>query len=115
MRCERQNRPLLSREAYIKRQVDHLLVALVIISSSLLPGMAGDPFIEGSPRVDALLNSAMLPRGMKPVEILHTNAGEVFALIYALYLGIVFLVVAGVLVTPVFHRMLHRFHQDMDK
>jgi hypothetical protein len=48
------------------------------------------------------------------VDVLHTNAGKIFASFYALYAGIVFLVVAGVLFAPAFHRMLHHFHLDLE-
>jgi hypothetical protein len=52
---------------------------------------------------------------MGPVDILHTVAGKIFASLYALYAGIVFLLVAGVLFAPAFHRLLHHFHLDFDK
>jgi hypothetical protein len=51
---------------------------------------------------------------MGPVDTLHTVAGKLFASFYALYSGIVFLVVAGVLFAPAFHRMLHHFHLDLE-
>lgn len=115
MMYEQHNQPLISRKAFLKRQVNHFLIVLAIIGGSLAWGMAGYHFIEGLSWVDALLNSAMLLGGMGPVDALHTNAGKIFASIYALYSGIVFLVVAGVLFAPAFHRMLHHFHLDMDK
>ena len=76
--------------------------------------MLGYHLIEGLSWVDAFLNSAMLLGGMGPVDQLHTTAGKIFAGIYALYSGIVFLVIAGVLFAPIFHRMLHHFHLDME-
>lgn len=112
---ERHNQPLLSRKAFLKRQLKHILIVLGIIGGSLVWGMAGYHFIEGLPWVDALLNTAMLLGGMGPVDVLHTSGGKIFASIYALYSGIVFLVVAGVLFAPAFHRMLHHFHLDMDR
>jgi hypothetical protein len=111
---ERHNQPLLPRKAFFKRQANHFLIVLAIIGGSLAWGMAGYHFIEGQSWVDAFLNSAMLLGGMEPVNTLQTNAGKVFAGIYVLYSGIVFLIVAGVLFAPAFHRMLHHFHLDMN-
>ena len=64
--------------------------------------------------IDALLNASMLLGGMGPVDPLHTIGGKLFASFYALYSGVVFLVVAGVLFAPLFHRFLHRFHLALD-
>jgi len=64
--------------------------------------MLGYHLIEGMLWVDAFLNTAMLLGGMGLVDQLHTNAGKIFAWIYALYSGIIFLVVAGVLFAPLF-------------
>lgn len=98
----------------MRRQVKHLLIVLAIIGGSLIIGMLGYRITEGMSWVDAFLNSAMLLGGMGPVNTLQTNAGKIFAGVYALYSGIVFLVVAGVLFAPAFHRMLHHFHLDME-
>jgi hypothetical protein len=51
---------------------------------------------------------------MGPVNELHTNLGKLFASFYALYSGIVFLVSVGVIVAPLYHRFLHRFHLQAD-
>jgi hypothetical protein len=111
---EHHDQPLLPRKAYYKRQANHLLIVLAIIGGSLLIGVTGYHFIEGLPWVDSLLNSSMILGGMGPVDVLHTVAGKIFASLYALYSGIVFLVVAGVLFAPAFHRILHRFHLDAE-
>jgi hypothetical protein len=111
---EKHNQPLLPTKAFIRRQTKHFLIVLVIIGGSLLLGMAGYHFIEGLPWVDAMLNASMLLGGMGSVDVMHTTAGKIFASFYALYAGIVFLVVAGVLFAPAFHRMLHHFHLDLE-
>ncbi len=109
---ERHNQPLLPTRHFIKRQLNHVLIVLAIIAGSLAIGMIGYHITEGLSWIDAFLNSAMLLGGMGPVTTLQTNAGKIFADVYALYSGIVFLVVAGVLFAPLFHRMLHHFHLE---
>ncbi|MEY4762135.1 MAG: hypothetical protein RLZZ200_1991 [Pseudomonadota bacterium] len=88
----------------------HGVAALLLILGSLLIGMLGYMHFERLPAVDAFLNAAMLLGGMGPVDLPHTVSGKVFAGLYALYSGLLFLVTAAVLFTPVLHRLLHRFH-----
>jgi hypothetical protein len=57
----------------------------------------------------------MLLGGMGPVDAPKTDAGKVFAGLYALYAGLVFLIVAGLLLAPVAHRLLHRFHLQAEE
>ena len=104
---------LLPRAAFLRRLVRHAGGALALIAASLTIGILGYHFLEGLEWIDALLNAAMILGGMGPVNEIHTVAGKVFASIYALYSGLIVLVVAGVLFAPVFHRFLHRFHLEL--
>jgi hypothetical protein len=54
----------------------------------------------------------MILTGMGPVTVLQTAAGKLFATLYALYSGVVFLLVAGLLMSPFLHRVLHRLHLE---
>jgi len=78
-------------------------------------GMAIYHFVEGLPLADSFLNAAMLLGGMGPVNPLHTTAGKWLAGLYALFAGIVFLVLAGVMLAPVIHHVLHKFHLETGK
>jgi hypothetical protein len=79
---------------------------------ALAMGMAIYHWVEGLPWTDAFLNAAMLLGGMGPVNSLHTVAGKWLAGFYALFAGLVFLVLAGVMIAPVVHHVLHRFHLE---
>ena len=107
---EHHKQPLLSRKAFLGRLARHGGIGLGIIAGSLGIGILGYRGFESLSWVDALVNAAMILGGMGPVNELHTNGGKVFASFYALFSGIIFLVVVGVLLAPVFHRFLHRFH-----
>lgn len=109
---EGREEPLLTRRAFVVRLLRHLGLAAGIIAAALGLGAAGYRATEGMPWLDAVLNAAMILAGMGPVDVLHTTAGKLFASAYALFSGVVFLAVAGVLVAPVAHRVLHRFHLD---
>ena len=86
----------------------------MLVVGSLLIGMAGYEYFESLAWRDAFLNAAMLLGGMGPVESPQTSGGKVFAGLYALYAGLVFLIVAGIIFAPVVHRLMHRFHWDSD-
>jgi hypothetical protein len=113
---EHYSQPLISTRAYLTRQAFHFAVAAIMILGSLLMGMAGYHWFEGLSWIDSLVNASMILGGMGPVNPLQTDAGKVFASFYALYSGVVFLIVAGVMFAPLFHRFLHRFHlEEEDK
>ena len=111
---EHRNEPLLPRHAFLRRLARYSIIALAIDLGSLGIGLVGYHFLEGFSWVDSLLNAAMILGGMGPVNELHTDAGKLFASFYALYSGVIFLVVAGVLFAPVVHRFLHYFHLAND-
>jgi hypothetical protein len=111
---EHRNQPLVPRGVFLGRLARFTGIALAVVAGSLGFGILGYHFFAGLPWIDALLNAAMLLGGMGPVDAPHTTAGKLFAAFYALYAGIVFLVVAGLLVAPVLHRFLHRFHVEME-
>ena len=85
----------------------HWLLASVVVLTSLAIGIAGYQLTEGFSFLDALLNASMILGGMGPVNELHTSAGKVFASVYALLSGMLILVVAGIIIAPLAHRLLH--------
>ena len=111
---ERPSQPLLTTRAYLRRQVVHILIAMTMIFGSLFMGVIGYHGLEGFSWIDSLVNASMILGGMGPVNELHTSYGKLFASFYALYSGIIFLIAAGVMVVPLFHRFLHRFHLEQE-
>ncbi len=109
---ERHHEPLISRKMYFRRMARGGGVAFAAILAALFLGVSGYHWIEGLPWVDSILNAAMILGGMGPVAELHTTAGKLFAAAYALFSGLMFIVVAGLLFAPVIHRFLHKFHLE---
>jgi hypothetical protein len=107
--------PPIPAERFAKRVLLHAASALAVLAFSLVLGMAGYAYFEQLPWRDAFLNSAMLMGGMGPVDAPHTDGGKVFAGLYALYAGLVFLAAAGLVLAPVMHRLLHKFHWQEDR
>ena len=112
---EHHTQPLISKRKFIKRVEQFALYAFLLVGISWLIGILGYRLLEGLPWIDSTLNAAMILGGMGPVNELHTNAGKIFASFYALFSGIVFLVSVGVLLAPIFHRLMHQFHLQAGK
>ncbi|HSN40323.1 MAG TPA: hypothetical protein VLT92_09020 [Burkholderiales bacterium] len=113
---ERHYTPPIPVGRFALRMAAHAGVALIVIAISLLIGMAGYRHYEHMSWLDAFLNSAMLLGGMGPVKTDGlSEPGKLFAGIYALYAGLVFIAVLGIILTPVIHRVLHRFHWNEER
>lgn len=112
-RYEHRSDPLLPWHLFLLRRVRNTLAAgAAIIVVSLAIGMLGYRLTEHMVWLDAFLNAAMILGGMGPVDTLHTAAGKLFAGLYALYSGLVLIGVAGLLLAPFMHRLMHRFHLE---
>ena len=107
---ESKHQPPLPRARFVRRIGVHLALAGGVLAVSLGIGMAGYALFEHLSWLDAFLNAAMLLGGMGPVNAPVTSAGKFFAGCYALYAGLVFIVTAALLFTPLLHRLLHRMH-----
>jgi hypothetical protein len=106
--------PVISRLAFFARMAIHLLFSFGLLFGSLGVGVIGYHHFEKLPWIDSLLNASMILGGMGPVDTMHTRSGKLFASIYALYSGVVFLFTCGILFAPLLHRLLHQLHTDDD-
>jgi hypothetical protein len=97
---------------FARRLAANLGLAICLISASLAAGMAGYHYLGGLAWVDAFLNAAMILAGMGPVDELTSNSAKIFAGFYALYSGLLLVATAALILAPVFHRLLHKFHLE---
>jgi NhaP-type Na+/H+ or K+/H+ antiporter len=100
----------IARRHFLRRLAGHIGAAMALVFLSLFIGMAGYRWLEGLTWRDAFLNAAMLLAGEGPVTPPHTPDGKVFAGFYAMYCGLVFLGVVALVLAPIVHRILHKFH-----
>jgi hypothetical protein len=84
----------------------------ILLSLALIIGILGYHFLAGLSWVDSILEASMILTGMGPVSVLASTGAKLFASVYALVSGTVFLLATGILVSPVIHRVLHRFHVE---
>ena len=107
--------PPLSRREFMNHLGQQGAYAGALLVVSVMLGMSGYHWIAGFPWIDSFLNACMLLGGMGPVGDIPHNAGKIFAGVFALYSGLVFLAVSILLLTPVMHRVLHRFHWEISR
>ena len=112
---EHKGQPLLSSREFLGRMARTVAVVAGIVAFSLFMGSAGYHYLGELPWIDALLNASMILAGMGPVDPIHSSAAKLFASFYALYSGIAFLTMVAILMAPLLHRFLHKFHLEVSE
>ena len=103
---------LLPPKRFIQRQLMCLAFGFGLLCIALSIGVLGYRMIGGLEWVDALLNASMILGGMGPVDAMKTDASKIFASVYALFSGVVFIGIMAIILSPGVHRLLHKFHLD---
>jgi hypothetical protein len=111
---EHRKSPLLPWPAFLVRVAYHAGIGILIILICLGIGMLGYHYFEGMSWLDAFANASMILSGMGPFGPLQTNSGKIFAGLYALFSGLAFITTAGIILAPVAHRLIHKFHPESD-
>ena len=111
-RFERRHEKLAPVPVFLKRVAAALGMAIILIAIALSLGIAGYHWLAGFDWIDSFLEASMILGGMGPVKELSTSAAKIFASLYALFSGLVFIGIMGVVLAPIAHRMLHSFHLD---
>lgn len=109
---ERRHENLAPPAVFARRMAVSVVLAGTLAGTVLLLGILGYHFIAGFGWVDSLLEASMILGGMGPVSRLPNQAAKVFASFYALFSGLVFIALMGIILAPVAHRMLHKFHLE---
>ena len=112
---EHRKQALLPRREFIRRLSWSVAAGLGLIIFSLSIGIVGYHFLGELAWIDAFLDAAMILSGMGPLSVLHGNAAKIFAGCYAIYCGIALIATTGVILAPVIHRGLHKFHLEWDR
>ena len=107
---ERKHEKVASRSVFAKRMLGAVGLSLGLVVPALCIGIGGYHWIDKLDWVDSLLEASMILGGMGPVNPLRSDAAKIFASVYALFSGLVLIGVMGIILTPVTHRVLHKFH-----
>jgi len=109
---ERKHQKVATRAVFVRRMFVHVLLAVLLIAVALFSGIAGYHWMARLSWADSLLEASMILGGMGPINPLPTSGAKIFASAYALFSGLVFIALIGIVLAPVVHRMLHKFHAD---
>ena len=109
---EKRHQPLASRAHFTRRVIRHGTLASAVMAAALLIGILGYHFLGPFSWIDSYLNAAMILGGMGPVNPLQTPVAKLFAGTYALFAGLVFITISGIILAPFLHRLMHLFHLD---
>jgi hypothetical protein len=114
LKLERLNAPLLPRPLFFRRAMLGAGIGFSLLSAALFAGMLGYHVTERLSWLDSFVNASMILAGMGPVAPMETSAGKLFAGCYALFSGLAFITIVGVILAPFVHRVFHRFHLTDD-
>jgi hypothetical protein len=104
-----------SRTTLARRLANKSGYAAALVTVSLAVGMAGYHWLADLPWVDAFENAAMLLGGMGPVSPISRPEGKIFAGLFALYAGLLFLAITALVLSPVLRHALHVFHWEASR
>jgi hypothetical protein len=115
-RLEHRGQPLSPRSLFAKRLAFNYGIAFAVILASLFAGMLGYRYFEGLRWLDSFTHAAMILGGMGPYVEPKNDGGKLFEGFYALYSGLLLIGVTGLILAPIFHRVMHLCHlPDDDK
>jgi hypothetical protein len=109
---EKQKISAVTREVFYRKVVKNIALATVLFVFALSLGVLGYHHFCRLPWIDSLLNASMILAGMGPVDAIQNNAGKLFASFYAIFSGVAFLSLMALILGPMVHRFLHKFHMD---
>jgi hypothetical protein len=107
---ERRGQPLAPRWLFFRRLVINVGIALVVVLVSLGVGMVGYHTLEGLNWLESFGHAAMILGGMGPYDEPSNDSAKLFEGLYALYSGLLLIGVTGLILSPVFHRVMHQLH-----
>ena len=110
---ESRTEAVISSRQFRFRLMRHGLAACLLLIASSLFGVLGHLYFEPHiPLHDAIFNATLLLGGVGPVILPESIGGKLFFAAYGLYVGLVFVASIGLILAPIAHRLLHRFHFD---
>jgi hypothetical protein len=112
---EHRRQPLIPLAEFARRMGWNAACALLLMAVSLSGGACGYHWLAQMGWMDSLHNAAMVLTAMGPVEKMPSAAAKLFETAYALFSAAVFLTTFTLLVAPLAHRFLHRFHLAADE
>jgi hypothetical protein len=108
---ESKDQKVIPRHRFLLRLSSSFAAGFTLLAAALLIGVLGYHWLAHLSWVDSLLNASMILAGMGPVNELPNDVAKIFASLYAIFSGVVFISVMAIILSPAVHRLLHKFHE----
>jgi hypothetical protein len=105
-------RAISTRARFYSRVGRAAALSFSLVGATLCAGTLGYHYIAQLSWLISFHQASLLLSGMGPVETNLRDAGRIFESLYSLFCGVMLLASTGLLLTPVIHRLLHRFHVE---
>ncbi len=97
---------------FAKRVLKYSLFSIGLLIISIGIGVFGYHYIGNLNWIDSIYNASMILTGMGPVNELNTDSAKLFASIYAIFSGVIFLSTVAIFFAPFAHRLMHLLKID---
>ncbi|MDJ0746590.1 MAG: hypothetical protein QNJ32_24970 [Xenococcaceae cyanobacterium MO_167.B27] len=87
----------------------YLALSALFIFLGLIVGILGYHWTADLSWLDSLVEASMILSGMGPVNPLSTASAKVFASLYALFSGLIFVIGMGIVLSPLIYSLLGQF------
>jgi hypothetical protein len=99
----------------IRKFLSYLGLSALFISLGLIVGIIGYHWAAGLSWIDSLVEASMILSGMGPISPLSTTSAKVFASLYALFSGLIFVLAMGIVLSPLVNSLLNQFQVNLKK
>jgi hypothetical protein len=94
---------------FLSKFLSYLGLSALFISLGLIVGIIGYHWAAGLSWIDSLVEASMILSGMGPISPLSTTSAKVFASLYALFSGLIFVIAMGIVLSPLVYSLLSQF------
>jgi hypothetical protein len=109
---ESKDQPLLPARHFTRRLLLHVLYAFLVMLATLMVGVLAHLWLEPVMWHDAVLNTALIVGGIGPYIVPESVGGKLFFAVYGMLIGLVFVGTLGLILAPLAHRLIHKFHLE---
>ena len=109
---ESKSSSLIAKKTFIKRMFFHILAALILVVITLVAGIAGHVYFDNMEAGTAFVASVTLTSGLGLSILPETTSGRLFTSFYGIFSGYVYIATSTIVIAPILHRILHKFHLD---
>jgi hypothetical protein len=101
------NKNILPAKEFTIRVLKYAIFSFLLLAISIGIGIWGYHYFAKLNWIDSLYNASMILTGMGPVDQMVTDNAKLFASIYALFSGVIFLSTVAIFFAPFAHRLMH--------